>query len=170
MKCYDSCLTCFNIESPKGYHNCEKCKNGYQFYSSSSLPSNCYPKTVNGFKFYIDTDDKYIPLGEKSPCPSSHPYLIDSTGECTINCKVDSQGFYKKTNNANNDMYELKKMCFASCPIGSNLSFGSYNCESLNQFYCRGVEFIVDFENGGESIASYKKTYEIIYSFASIFD
>ena len=99
--CYTTCKKC----SDKGdsiNHNCNECKNNYDFIESSTKPNNCYE--ICPFYYYFNSNNEYqcTPTNE---CPSEQSKLIISRKKCIESCSDDN--LYKK---------EYKNQCFIECP------------------------------------------------------
>ena len=90
----------------------------------------------------MDSKYEYIPIGENEECPTTHEYLIDKSGECSVDCNVEHQGVF---NGTLNKLYELNKICYEQCPDGTDIVEDTrnniYKCKQHYNFYCRSVEY-----------------------------
>ena len=113
--CYSSCKTC-DKEGNDTIHNCDTCKDGYEFKKSLDNYYNCYP--ICGNYYYFDKKGIYN-CHIISECPTEYNKLITQRGQCIDDCSKDSE--YK---------YEFKHTCYKECPY--NISEKS----TIKDFFC----------------------------------
>ena len=82
---------------------------------------------------------QFVYLGNITQCPLSHPFLVNSTGECTNSCA------HRKEDHS--DMYSYYYWCVNACPAGSS-EISDLTCINEKKYRCSDKEyFIADNQN-----------------------
>ena len=107
-KCYKSCETCYAVLEGvnESYHYCKECNEDNPFIFNNSNIINCYPKCSHYF-YFDDLAGKFTnyTCTNNLNCPSHHPLLIPSIGQCVEYCGYNK--FYP---------WEFFHCCYSECP------------------------------------------------------
>ena len=112
--CYFTCQTC-SINGNITNHNCDLCKEEYQFVDEPGHENNCYPICDN---YYFDLEGEYH-CNSIVECTSERPKYIKLKNECIDECKNDN--LYQ---------VEYNNECYITCPNETHVS-------SDNMFLCQ---------------------------------
>ena len=127
--CYSSCKTC-NISGDEFIHNCNECKEGYNFELIIGENKNCY-KSCSYYHYFDKNNDKSY-CTKNFTCPDDFNKLIEDKKECVFDCSKDE--YYK---------YEFRKKCYKdSCPSNSTQRDNSEELDKFSidkQFFCKPI-------------------------------